>query len=95
MNLWVLAISLMAQSSNQTAPLPNPYGPVLQRSSPAVRASSPRGRVRNRAIWIGTALQETRIVEQAIVEKQDPLKDLVISPVYQREKITPKMIEIP
>jgi len=38
-------------------------------------------------------------VREVIVEsppvKQDPLKDLVISPVYQRDNHAPKLIQIP
>ncbi len=38
---------------------------------------------------------ETVVVEAAAPAKEDKLKELIVSPTYQKEKITPKMIEIP
>ncbi len=87
---------LFAQSTNQTAAMPNPYGPGF-RSSPTTRSITPRSPRAGRligGIFFGGNTHEV-IVQVPTPVKEDPLKDLVISPVYQREKISPKMIEIP
>jgi hypothetical protein len=93
MSLWALALAIFVQSSNQTVPLPNPYGGSgIQRQSTTTR---PRpSRVGLRPYVIGASPVEYR-VEVAPPPEPNPLKNLVISPVYQREKINPKMIEIP
>jgi len=66
-----------------------------------------RAGVRGRGIgrgglWIGVGggvISETRSQvlnpEPPPAPKEDKLKELIISPVYQREKISPRMIEIP
>ncbi len=91
-SLW-----LSAQGSNQTLPLPNPYGPNLRPNS-SIQNSGQRvqriRRFRGAGLVLGGNTHEV-IVEAPAPVKEDPLKDLVISPVYQRDKITPKMIEIP
>jgi hypothetical protein len=51
-------------------------------------------RLRGGGVFFGGNTHEV-IVQTPAPVKEDPLKDLVISPVYQRDKITPKMIEIP
>jgi hypothetical protein len=94
------SLLLYAQGSNQSLPLPNPYGPGLRPNPPSRSTTQtfPRNR-RLRGGGGGGVFFEgnTRevIVESSAPVKEDPLKDLVISPVYQRETITPKMIEIP
>ncbi|MCX6611845.1 MAG: hypothetical protein NTW74_13445 [Acidobacteria bacterium] len=91
------SLLLCAQGSNQTLPQPNPYGPGLRPNQPT-RSTLPRAqrttRLRGGGGYFGGGTHEV-IVETPAPIKEDPLKDLVISPVYQREKITPKMIEIP
>jgi hypothetical protein len=89
------ALSAFAQGSNQTAPMPNPYGPGLRPSAPrqTVAPRLPRNRMGG-GVFLGGGSTEVIVVAPTPV-KEDPLKDLVISPVYQKDKITPKMIEIP
>lgn len=101
MTVVVLA-SILAQGSNQTVPMPNPYGPAA-RSNPRPTTTpvrQPVGRtIRNRGIgggwWIGNNVTHTETAAPAEPPKQDPLHELVISPVYEKPKFTPKMIEIP
>jgi hypothetical protein len=95
----ILGTSLMlcAQGSNQTLPLPNPYGPGLRPNPPArstTQSMQRNRRLRGGGVFFGGNTHEV-IVQTPAPVKEDPLKDLVISPVYQRDKITPKMIEIP
>jgi len=52
------------------------------------------GRLIGGGVFLGGNTHEV-IIEVPAPVKEDPLKNLVISPVYQREKISPKMIEIP
>lgn len=90
------ALSAFAQGTNQTAPMPNPYGPGLRQTAPrqTVAPRLPRNRRVGGGVFLGGGTSEVIVVAPPPV-KEDPLKDLVISPVYQRDKITPKMIEIP
>ncbi len=91
------SLLLSAQGSNQTLPLPNPYGPGLRPNSSTqntVQRIQRNRRFRGAGVILGGNTREV-IVETAAPIKEDPLKDLVISPVYQRDKMTPKMIEIP
>ena len=88
------ALSAFAQGTNQTAPMPNPYGPGLRQAAPRQTVAPRLPRNRRGGIFLGGGSTETIVVAPAPV-KEDPLKDLVISPVYQKDKITPKMIEIP
>ena len=90
-------LTLLAQSTNQTAPIPNPYGPGIRANQPTRNITQRplrTGRFRGGGIFLGGNTHEV-IVEVPAPVKEDPLKDLVISPVYQRDKISPKMIEIP
>ena len=97
MQTAAILLTLWAQGSNQTAALPNPYGPGVHRTAPARVVAQPR--VARTRLGRGGGFYGGHAVQEVIVEapppKEDPLKDLVISPVYQRDKITPKMIEIP
>ncbi len=94
-----MAILLLAQGTGQTAPLPNPYGNparVQARTAPATHVRQVRTHLRGRqGAWIGGMYREAIVEAPAPPPPPDPLKELVISPVYQREKFTPKMIEIP
>ncbi len=97
----VVLASLLAQGSNLTVPLPNPYGPAARSNPrPTVPVRQPVGRpFRGRGIgggwWIGNSVSQTETPAPAEPPKQDPLRELVISPVYEKPKFTPKMIEIP
>jgi hypothetical protein len=91
------AITLLGQGTTQTAPMPNPYGPSTRTAVRPNNQISNRNRVPIRRPFIGAGFgtQEIVVVEKQAPVKEDPLKDLIVSPVYQRDKITPKMIEIP
>ena len=91
------SLLLCAQGSNQTLPLPNPYGPGLRPNQPSrstTQSTQRNRRLRGGGVFLVGNTHEV-IVEAPTPVKEDPLKDLVISPVYQREKISSKMIEIP
>lgn len=45
--------------------------------------------------FIHNSTYETVVVEAAPVAKEDKLKELIVSPTYQKDKITPKLIEVP
>lgn len=45
--------------------------------------------------FIHNSMYETVVVEAAPAAKEDKLKELIVSPTYQKDKITPKLIEIP
>jgi hypothetical protein len=44
--------------------------------------------------WGDSAPART-VVEEKVEPKEDKLKELIISPVYEPAKVNPKMIEIP
>jgi len=85
--IWML----LAQGTTQTAPLPNPYSNTVRRPAPRQRIVRPRVR----PIWLGYQQQYETVVQVPAPPPADPLKELIISPVYQKEKFTPKMVEIP
>jgi hypothetical protein len=103
----VLLLTL-AQGTAQTAPQANPYGPggLLSATS---RASSPQGnRPQGRrgplgpGLWVGGAgaamvqNQTPPIPPPASAPtREDPLRELILNPVYEKEKHTPKLIELP
>lgn len=100
--LSILASSLVL-SSQVTAPMPNPYGqsPTALRPQSGSTSSThgirpirrPRGYIGGG--YIGNSTYETVVVETPVPAKEDKLKELIVSPTYQKETITPKMIEIP
>lgn len=45
--------------------------------------------------FINSVAYESAVVEAPLPAKEDKLKELIVSPTYQKDKITPKMIEIP
>lgn len=92
-----LALYLLAQSTTQTQPLPNPYsGTATPRTTQQVqRPRVARTRGGRGFIYGGGGQVQTVVEAPAPAVKEDPLKDLVISPVYEREKYTPRMITIP
>jgi len=95
------------QGTTQTAPLPNPYGPGLRSPAPPSASPLPARTFQRRgfpgpALWLQTAAgasvssQPPPAAQSAAPPAQpNPLKDLVISPVYEKEKHSPKLIEIP
>ncbi len=104
--LLLMLASSFVLSSQVTVPLPNPYGqsPTALRPHSGSTSSSqsahgirtlrrPRGYVGGG--YIGNSTHETVVVETAVPEKEDKLKELIVSPTYQKETITPKLIEIP
>ncbi len=90
-------------NSQVTAPLPNPYSnspTALRPNSGSNLASCGRRPVRRPhgygwGGFINYSAYETVVVEAAAPAKEDKLKELIVSPTYQKEKFTPKMIEIP
>lgn len=98
-------------NSQVTAPLPNPYShsPTARRATPSA-TSDPHGMRPNRRSrgfadgfgggigfggFINSVAYESSLVETTPPAKEDKLKELIVSPTYQKDKITPKMIEIP
>ena len=82
--------------------MPNPYGSGLRNATP-VGTTAPQRLTRGRnfrggGFLIGGAGASNTIVRESatpVAPKPDPLKDLVINPVYEKEKHTPKIIELP
>ncbi len=103
--LPLLSLTLSAQGTTQTQALPNPYGnparTITSNSTTGVRnpGSFRRGIGRRGGIFLGGGLiSETRrevLNEPAPPVKEDKLKELVVSPVYERPSINPKLIELP
>ena len=98
-------------NSQVTAPLPNPYShsPTARRATPSETSDSHgmRSNRRSRGFaggfgggigfggFINSVAYEIALVEAPLPAKEDKLKELIVSPTYQKDKITPKMIEIP
>ena len=98
-------------NSQVTAPLPNPYShsPTALRATPSATSDSHgmRHNRRSRGFvggfgggigfggFINSVAYESAVVEAPLPAKEDKLKELIVSPTYQKDKITPKMIEIP
>ena len=98
-------------NSQVTAPLPNPdsHSPTPLRASPGTKSDShgmpPNRRSRGFADGFGAGINfggfissvayQSHLVPALLPAKEDKLKELIVSPTYQKDKITPKMIEIP
>jgi len=102
MRLPILVLSaasvILGQGTTQTASMPNPYGPTTRAATRPTSQTTARPRTPFRRPFIGFGgfnTHEVIVVEREAPPKDEPLKNLIISPVYQRDKITPKMIEIP
>jgi hypothetical protein len=103
--LALLTLTLWAQGTTQTQALPNPYGnparSLTSNSTAGVRNPGyfRRGIGRRGGIFLGGGvISETRrevLNEPAPPVPEDKLKELIVSPVYERPKINPKLIEIP
>lgn len=105
--LSLFATALWAQGTVQTQALPNPYGnparSITSNSNSTTTTRNPggfrRGIGRRGGIFLGGGvITETRrevLNEPAPPVKEDKLKELVVSPVYERPKVNPKLIEIP
>lgn len=103
--LPLLSLTLWAQGTTQTQALPNPYGnparTVTSNSATGLRnpGNFRRGIGRGGAILLGGGVvSETRrevLNDAAPPAKEDKLKELIISPVYERPKVSPRLIELP
>lgn len=105
--LILILLASIVLYSQVTAPLPNPYSHSPTTLKPNLRPTSgsslaPLGMRPVRRPhgyggggFIHNSVYETVVVEAASPEKEDKLKELIISPTYKQEKLTPKMIEIP
>jgi hypothetical protein len=97
----------LAQGTTQTAPFPNPYGPGLRSPATPPASHSParsfqRRRFLGPSLWLQTGTGSSVTNQHPLAAGSEtppaqasPLKDLVISPVYEKEKHSPKLIEIP
>lgn len=103
---FVLAAGLFAQAGIGGPPSGNRSALSVTPSSPKPAARGPIGPGWGRQAWLGGGwwggggywghpAPARSASEPKEERKEDKLKELIISPVYQPAKVNPKMIEIP